>query len=121
MTTLPPIPPVPPSIPLTPEVRASYQNLYDVYESAIEGTTDPGVLQLLNSSQADVDDILTKDNMYQFHADTALFSALQDQIKTTNDSLAALKGQIAAVASHIALAGNILAAIDKILTLVPGA
>lgn len=119
MTTLPPIPPGAPTIPLTPEVRAAYQNLYDLYQAAIEDTADPGVLETLNASQTDVNNILTKDNMYQLQADTALFTALQDQIKSTNDNLQTVKTQIAAVASHIALAGDIIAAITKILTLVP--
>jgi hypothetical protein len=121
VSTLPPIPPAAPSIPLTPEVRAAYQALYDLYESAIEATIDPGVLQTLNASQTDVGDILTKDNMYQLHADTALFTAMQEQIKSTNDSLQTVKTQIAAIASHIALAGDIIAAIDKLLTIMPGA
>ena len=121
MTTLPPIPPGTPAIPLTPEVRAAYQHLYDLYEAAIEATADPGLLETLNASQTDVGNILTKDNMYQLHADTGLFTALQDQIKNTNDSLQTVKTQIAAVASHIALAGDIIAAIGKVLTLVPGA
>jgi hypothetical protein len=106
-----------PAIPLADDVRAAYQDLYDKYEASIEATTDPGVLAALNASQAAVDDILTKDAMYRIHADTGLFQALLAQIKSTNDDLKKLKDQIAAVASHVAMAGEIIAAIDKVITL----
>jgi hypothetical protein len=108
-----------PSIPLTPAVRAAYENLYAQYEDTIENTTDPGVLAALNASQADVDDILTKDDMYRLHANTALFQALLEQIKSTNDDLQKLKDQIAAIASDISTAGQIIDAINKVLSLVP--
>lgn len=119
--TTPANPPTQPTIPLTTELRAAYQDLYDKYETAIENTTDPVVLQALNDSQTSVDSILTKDAMYRLHANTALFEALLSQINTTNDDLRKLETQIAAVASHIATAGEILTAINKVLTLIPGA
>jgi hypothetical protein len=110
-----------PTIPLTPEVRAAYQDLYNKYEAAIENTADPVVLGTLNGSQSNVDDVLTKDSMYRLHADTALFQALLKQINATNAELKTLKAQISAIASHIAIAGDILAAINRVLTLIPGA
>lgn len=119
--TTPANPPNQPTIPLTPEARAAYQDLYDKCEAAIENTADPAVLATLNDSQSNVDDILTKDAMYRLHADTALFEALLKQINDTNHDLQKLKDRVAAVASHIATAGAILAAINKVLTLVPGA
>ena len=119
MTTPPSTPTGSPTIPLTPPVRAAYQYLYNNYEAAIENTTDPGVLAALNSSQADVDDILTKDSMYRLHADTALFQSLLEQINSTNAGLAQLKAQITAIASDIATAGEIIGAINKVLSLVP--
>ncbi|QNI30519.1 hypothetical protein H7849_15355 [Alloacidobacterium dinghuense] len=118
--SIPVNPPSQPTIPLTPEARAAYQDLYDKYETAIENTTDPGILQALNDSQSSVDNILTKDSMYRLHANTALFEALLSQINDTNNDLKKLKNEIAAIASHIATAGEILAAINKVLTLVPG-
>lgn len=110
-----------PTVPLTPELRAAYQDLYSRYETAIENTTDPVVLQALNDSQTNVDDILTKDATYRLHANTALFEDLLSQINNTNDDLEKLKTQIAAVASHIETAAEILTAINKVLTLVSGA
>jgi hypothetical protein len=118
--TQPPVPAAAPLIPLSPEARAAYQSLYDTYEQAIEATTDPGLLATLEASQTDVDNILTKDNMYRLHADSTLFAALTTQIKGTSTDLQKIKAQVAAVASHIALAGNIIAAIDKVISIVPG-
>jgi hypothetical protein len=119
LTTPPAIPPAP-TIPLTPELRAAYQDLYDKYETAIENTTDVGALEALNASQLDVGNILTKDDEYRLAANTALYDALLQQINSTNVDLKALQTQILAIANGISTFGNILAAIDKVLTLVPG-
>jgi hypothetical protein len=108
------------TLPLTDDLRAAYKALYDQYESLIEATTDPGLLGVLDSSQTDVDNILTKDSMYRLHANTALYQALMQQIKSTNNDLAALKKQIQTVASHVAEAGDAIAAITKVLSLVSG-
>jgi len=116
---LPFIHPDPPSIPLAPEVKAAYKALYDVYETAIENTTDPGLLGVLNASQLNVDNILTKNAMYVLNANTALFQAIMDQIKSTNDDLLKLKKQIEDVAAHVNMAAQILGAIGTVLTVVP--
>lgn len=108
-----------PTIPLTPEVRSAYLDLSDKYQLTIMGTADVGVLQAVLASKLDVDNILTKDNMYRLNANTALYDALLHQIRSTNAELVTLKAQIAAVAGHIATAGEVLAAITKVLTLLP--
>jgi hypothetical protein len=116
--TTPPLP-TSPTIPLTPELRAAYKDLYNKYETALENTINPGVLEALNASQLDVDDILTKDNMYRIQADTALYDALLKQINSTNSDLDALKTQIEAISSGVSTFGDILAAITKVLTIIP--
>ena len=119
MTTLPPLFPPPASIPLTSEVKAAYKALYDTYEVAIENTTDPGLLEVLNASQTNVDNVLTKNAMYVLNANTALFQALTDQIKSTNDELLVLKKQIEQVADRVSMAAQVLGAITTVLNLVP--
>jgi hypothetical protein len=89
-------------------------------ETAIENTTDVAVLGPLNAWQGEVDGILTKDAMYRLHANSELFDALEKQICDTNKGLKTLQEQIEAIASHFAEAGEVLAAINKVLTLVPG-
>ena len=108
-----------PSIPLTDEVRTSYKNLYDKIQDAIDNNTDVAVLEALNQWQSEVDDILTKDNMYRLHANTGLFNDLLKQIKYTNKGLKTLHDQITAIASHFQQVGDVLAAINKVLTLIP--
>ena len=115
-----PIPiPVHPTIPLTEIVRAAYVDLYDQLEDAIESTTDPANLQILNASQTNVDNVLTKDDLYRLHANTALFQALHEEIDSTNSELDNLRKQIKAIATDFDMAGDVIAAITKVLTLVP--
>jgi hypothetical protein len=117
----PAVPPSAPAIPLIPQVRAAYLDLYNKFETAIENTRDPGVHAALLASQSNVDDVLTKDDLYKIEANTSLYSALLDQINGTNSDLDALQGQILAISSGVSTFGDILAAISKVLTLVPGA
>ncbi len=82
---------------------------------------DLATVQALNAWRDEVDQVLTKDDEYKLSADTAIFEALRTQISYTNQGLKTLRGQISSIASHFAMAGDIIAAIDKVLTLVPGA
>lgn len=119
-TNVPPLPQAPgtaPTLPLSPTVRAAYQDLYDQYETAIRGTTDAIAIETLMDAKGDVEDVLDKDDMYAINQNTALFDALKGQIDETNKSLETLKGQIEAIAGHIATAGAIVSAIDKVLGL----
>jgi septal ring factor EnvC (AmiA/AmiB activator) len=120
-TPAPLIPPAAPTIPLTDETKAAYQELYTKLEAAIVATADDDVLRGLNASQQAVDDTLTQDTAYRLHADTAQFAALLKQINSTNDGLKTLKDQIAALATHLAQGAAVIAAINKVLTLIPGA
>jgi hypothetical protein len=111
--------PASPAIPLAPELRAAYQDLYNKYEAAIENTTDVGAGEALTASQLNVEDILTKDDLYRLEANTALYQVLLTQINATNLDLKALKTQILAISSGISTFADILAAIDKVLIMVP--
>lgn len=114
-------PPANPAIPLTPEVRAAYQDLYGKIQSGIDSSMDLATVQALNTCQAEIDQVLTEDDEYRLSSDTAIFARLQKQIDSTNQGLETLRGQISSIASHFAMAGDIIAAIDKVLTLIPGA
>jgi hypothetical protein len=108
---------VSPTIPLTPALRSAYEDLYSKYETAIENTTDPGVIEALSASQSNVDDTLTLDNMYRLKAITALYNALLQQINSTNDELKALQKQILAISTGVSTFGDVLGAIAKVLSL----
>jgi len=110
-----------PTIPLTPDVRAAYQDLYNKMQAALDNTMDASVIEALNAWQPQVDRILKQDDEYKLSADTNIFTALQQQIDTTNKGLKTLRDQISSIASHFAKAGTIIGAINKVLTLIPGA
>lgn len=111
---------VPPAIPLTPEVRQAYQDLYNKMQDAIQGTTNVAMLEALNTWQGEVDDVLTKDNMYRLRASSALFDALQKQIDDTNDGLEKLRDQIESISAGFQEGAKVLDAINQVLSLIPG-
>jgi septal ring factor EnvC (AmiA/AmiB activator) len=80
---------------------------------------DLATVQALNQWQPQIDQVLTQDDEYRLSENTAAFSALQKQIKDVNTGLAKLQSQISSIASHFAMAGEVIAAIDKVLSLIP--
>lgn len=114
------LPTGPIALPLSTELRSAYKDLYDAIEAAIETSRDTAVLEALNARQADVDNVLTKDDMYRLHQNTELFLALRQQIDDTNEGLEELKERISSIAAGFSEAGQVLAAINKVLTLIPG-
>lgn len=110
--------PANPSIPLSPDVKAAYKNAYNIMQAQLDSTMDPVAIEALNAAQPQVQSVLDKNDLYTLDQDTAVFTALQKQIGVTNNSLKALKAQIAATASHFTMAADILTAIDAVLALV---
>ena len=122
--TLPPLGSLPlnPTIPLSPDLKAAYQNLYDTLQSAVNSTMDLATIEALNPMLNQVDQVLTQNDEYTLSQDTNVFTALQKQIQSVNDGLKVLRGQVQAIAAHFALAGTVIAAIDKVLGFfIPGA
>ena len=112
--------PVPaPTIPLTPAAKAAYLDLYNKIQAAIDSTMDLATLEALNKWQPQIDQVLTQDAEYALSKDTNVLNALQTQIKNVNDGISELRSEITSIASHFAMAGDIIAAIDKVLSLVP--
>ena len=109
-----------PSIPLSTEARQAYVDLFNSLEKAIEATTDLALLLALNPMQTEVGHVLTKDNIYRLHQDTEQFEALQQQIDDTNEGLRTLQKQISSIAAGFNVAGQVLAAINKVLSFIPG-
>ncbi len=117
MSTTPPgNQPASPTIPLPDDLRAAYEALYNSLEAQYQATADATVLEAVGPARDNVSNILTKDDMYKFNADSALFQALQTQIGDTNSDLQSLQKQIQSTASHFSMAGDILSAITKVFT-----
>lgn len=112
-------PPISPSFPLADIQRAAYQDLYDQLEAEYRSNPDATAREAIGPARDNVENLLTKDDMLRFAADTALFGATLQQFKDANDGLKTLQEQIAATASHFSTAGSILAAIDKVFSLIP--
>lgn len=106
-----------PAIPLSDDLRTAYTNLYNLLETEYQSNPDAAAREAIGPQRDNVSNILTKDNMYKFDQDTALFAALQTQISTTSDGLKTLQTQINATASHFKTAASILGAITKVLGL----
>lgn len=110
-------PPVSPTFPLADNIRAAYQDLYDKLEAEYQSNPDATAREAIRPARDNVENLLTKDNMLNFDADTALFGATLQQFNDTNDGLKKLKEQIAATASHFSTAGTILNAIAQVFSL----
>jgi len=106
--------------PLSPAVRSAYQSLYDALQSALDETMDAAAVEAMNPCLAMIDQVLTKDDIYRLASNTINLTALKRQIADTNKGLKTLREEVESIASHIELAGDILAGIDKVLTMVPG-
>lgn len=112
--------PLPPTLPLSADIRAAYEDTYAKNQAAIEGTTDFDLLTTLNASQDDVGGLLSADDAYRIHADSAAFQALLAQISTTNKGLKVLQTKIAGIAGDIGKFALVAGAITKVLSMVPG-
>ena len=121
--TTPPVDNLPasPSIPLTPEVRAAYQDLYNKMQAALDSTMDEAAIEALNAWQPEVDQVLRKDDFYKLAKTRPSSMRCESRSTTPIRGSRPCASQISSIASHFAMAGDIIAAIDKVLTLVPGA
>jgi hypothetical protein len=106
--------PAAPTIPLSDDLRAAYTDLYNKLENEYQSNPDATAREAIGPQRDNVSNILTKDNMYKFDQDTALFEALQKQISSTTDGLKTLQTQIEATASHFKTAADILGAVTKV-------
>lgn len=111
--------PTAPTLPLSAEIRAAYQDLYQKIQAAIDSTMDLAVLQPLNTWWKEVDQVLAKDGLLTLNKNTEAFAAVEKQIDYTNKGLKTLEDQIKSIAGHFAMADDVIAAIEKVLTLVP--
>jgi hypothetical protein len=108
------------AIPLRPDLKAAYQDLYNKIQAAIDSTMDAATVQALNPQLYEIDQLLTKNDEYTISSDTAIFQALKTQIDSVNQGLTKLRGEIDSISSHFAMAGTVIAAVDKVLSLIPG-
>jgi hypothetical protein len=109
-----------PTVPLTPDARAAYEALYATNQTAIENTADVDLLKSLNATQLDIGNLLSADDQYRLNQNTAQFEALLKAINSTNAGLKILQTKIAGIAGGIAKFGEVVGAITKVLSVIPG-
>jgi hypothetical protein len=109
-----------PTVPLTPDARAAYEALYATNETAIENTNDVELLKSLNATQLDIGNLLSADDQYRLNQNTAQFEALLKAINGTNAGLKTLQTKIAGIAGGIAKFADVVGAINKVLSVIPG-
>ena len=112
--------PANPEIPLKPDVLQAYKTLYAQYETAIENTTDTGLLEKLNASQLQVADVINANNQAILNQDTDTIEKVEAKIVIANKGIADLKAQIEKIAKDISIYGSILSGIDSVLCMLPG-
>jgi len=115
-----PTTPLPPTLPLSAEIRAAYEDVYAQNQAAIEGTTNVELLTALNDSNDAIGSLLSADDQYHIHANSAAFQALLGQIGTTNKGLKDLQAKVDKVAGDIGKFSMVASAINKVLSMVPG-
>ena len=112
--------PLPPTLPLSADIRAAYQDVYAQNQAAIEGTTNFELLTALNDSNDAIGSLLSADDQFRIHANSAAFQSLLAQIGTTNKGLKVLQTKVAGIAGDIGKFGMVVGAINKVLSMVPG-
>lgn len=109
--------PAAPTIPLSDDLRSAYTDLYTKLEIEYQSNPDATAREAIEPQKVNVSNILTKDNMYRWDQDTALFQALQAQICSTTNGLKTLQTEIQKTAAHFQTASDIVGAITKVLGL----
>ena len=108
------------TIPLSADVRASYEDVYAKNQAAINSTNDFELLKSLNESQTAIGNLLSADDQYRIHADDAKYKEILAQLAQTNAGLDALQNKIAGIAGEFGVLADVVGAITKLLTIVPG-
>jgi septal ring factor EnvC (AmiA/AmiB activator) len=108
-----------PTFPLPPDVRTAYEDTYAKLQTAIENSADPVLLTLLNDSRMAIADVITADNQYRISQDDASFAALNKKFTAANDSLKTLQAQMEGIAKKVGAVASALAAVNKLVSLVP--
>jgi hypothetical protein len=110
---------VTPPIVEQPDLADAYQDLFDILGTAYWHATDIDSKDLLHGTQAAIGDILTALDEDQLARNTCAFTAILPKVKAVNDALKQVQETITTITKDIDTAAQVLAAANKLLTLVP--
>ena len=99
----------------------AYQALFDALGRAYWEASTVENKDLIHGAQESVGEIITAIDEQELADNTALFNQLAPKIKATNDALKKIQDQINNITRNISTAASVLAAIAKVLSLVPAA
>jgi methyl-accepting chemotaxis protein len=102
-----------------PDPHDAYQAVFDALDRAYWDASDIDSKDLIHSVQGEVGSILTAMNQQQLADNTALFTQIGGQIKTTNDALKKIQASIDSITKNINTAATVLSSISRVLSLFP--
>lgn len=101
------------------DLADAYQHLYDQLGKAYWHATDIDSKDLIHGTQMAIGDLLTALDEDELAGNTAQFTALLPKVKAVNDALKRVQESINQITKDIDTASMVLAAVNKLLTLVP--
>lgn len=102
-----------------PDPGAAYQAAYDALGRAYWDASDIQSKDLIHGTQEAIGDILTAIDGQQLATNTALFIELTPKIKAINVALTQIQTEITKITKNINTAANVIAAINKVMSLFP--
>jgi hypothetical protein len=108
-----------PPIAQPPDLAMAYEQLYDELGRAYWHATDIESKDLLHGTQAAIGDIITAMDEDELAENTAAFTAMLPKVKAVNDALKEIQDRITRITKDIDTASKVLAAVNKVLTMVP--
>jgi hypothetical protein len=107
----------PPSILKSPDVAATYQDVYDALGRAYWEASDINSKDLIHGAQEAIGEIITALDEQGLASNTELFIQLEPKIKAVNASLKTIQDQISTITKNIGTASTVIAVISKALSL----
>ena len=102
-----------------PDLIVAYRQAFQVLKDAYWHASDIPTKDLIYGVQTSIGQLLTLLNEQQLAENTADFTTLIPQMKSINDSLAEVKQSIDKITRDFQTASTILAAINKVISLLP--
>ncbi len=98
---------------------AAYEDVYDALSKAYWDATDIDSKDRIHGTMEAIADIITAYDEQDLANNTALFLQLQPKIKAVNASLKSIKDDIVKITKNINTATTVIAAVSKLIQVVP--